>query len=730
MNLGKQFLVFLFLTSCFSLMQSVDAEECSINADDSRTIEYLRTLTIEELTDIKVVLDDVFDVFDGLIKTRKTTIATGVEQSTGHAPSATTVITAQDIEAMGAQDLDEVLETVPGLHVAFFPARYDPIYVIRGIYSDFNPQVLLLINDIPWKGLLTGHRTVVGDGIPINAIKRIEIIRGPGSAVYGADAWAGVINIITKNKQDLPETEFGMRSGSFNTKEIWALHGGHYAGFDASITLEHRDTEGHQEIIEADAQTALDKIYGTQVSLAPGAVNLSRRGTDIRLDVSRNAWQWRVGLRDRDRVGTGAGNSRALDPIGLYAEQQVSSDLSYHHTDFQDWDMTVLLNYLSTGWDVERDIYTYPPGAFAGQYPKGHFSKEVESAERQFGLSLSAFYSGITHHLLRFGAGYSYGKLHDVRTVRNFGIDFETNLPVPTGSDPVLVKPFVREGVRKDNYLFLQDSWKLTTDWDLTAGIRYDDYSDFGSTINPRLALVWQTHPKLTSKLLYGRAFRAPAFFELYATNSPVAQGNPLVEPETLESLELAFNYCITPYLHVESNFFTYKTADTIRYVRASPETVPLAQNVGSQKSFGFEGELRWKMTSKSSLLANYAFVKVTDEFQHDTGNYPRHSGHFRADYLVYPDWYLDVSANWVADRRRVFKDPRPPISDYAIANLTLRYKDVRQGRSNFAFSVRNLFDTDAREPSPGPDASGVISIPYDLPLARRSYFLEWRYQF
>ena len=80
----------------------------------------------------------------------------------------------------------------------------------------------------------------------------------------------------------------------------------------------------------------------------------------------------------------------------------------------------------------------------------------------------------------------------------------------------------------------------LPSDWYLTAGVRHDQYSDFGGTTNPRLALVWDTAYNLTSKLLYGQAFRPPSFSELYNINNPVGQGNPNLKPETNQSVELA----------------------------------------------------------------------------------------------------------------------------------------------------------------------------------------------
>jgi len=99
---------------------------------------------------------------------------------------------------------------------------------------------------------------------------------------------------------------------------------------------------------------------------------------------------------------------------------------------------------------------------------------------------------------------------------------------------------FQPENQRTSHFVFMQDEWAFAENWELTWGLRYDHYSDVGDTTNPRLALVWQAHPELTAKLLYGEAFRAPAFFELYATNNPVALGNPDLEPEKLRSTELA----------------------------------------------------------------------------------------------------------------------------------------------------------------------------------------------
>ncbi|MDM8565733.1 TonB-dependent receptor plug domain-containing protein [Candidatus Halobeggiatoa sp. HSG11] len=246
--------------------------------------------------------DPMADISLGELMNLEVSIATGVKQSVAKAPAVTTVITAKDIESIGATYLDEVLETVQGLHVSRDTILNNPIYTIRGIYSSTNPEVLMLINGISIKKLFFGNRGRVWGGMPVNAISRIEIIRGPGSAVFGADAFSGVINIITKGVEDINGTETGMRVGAFNTQDAWLLHGSQQSGFDIVTMLEYHNTDGHQEIVDMDAQSQFDKKHGTNVSYTPGAISLSRRNLDARFDISRGNWQLRTGYQGRRNV--------------------------------------------------------------------------------------------------------------------------------------------------------------------------------------------------------------------------------------------------------------------------------------------------------------------------------------------------------------------------------------------------------------------------------------------
>jgi iron complex outermembrane receptor protein len=255
-----------------------------------------------------------------------------------------------------------------------------------------------------------------------------------------------------------------------------------------------------------------------------------------------------------------------------------------------------------------------------------------------------------------------------------------------------------------------------------SAGLRYDDYSDVGGTLNPRLALVWQTRPEWTTKLLYGRAFRAPSFNDLYLTDTQ-AQGNPHLKPETINTWELALDYATPSKARWTTNLFYYTVTDKIRYV-SYPNNVLKTENVGQWEGYGFELETHWPIDKTVSLLANYSYQQALDvNSHHDISNYPRQAAYLRVDWSIRPDLQLDWATNWIADRQRPEGDTRSAIADYTTIDLTLRYRSKETGGIELGIGIQNLFDTDAREPV-------NATLPKDWPLAGRSVWGEVRYRF
>ena len=132
---------------------------------------------------------------------------------------------------------------------------------------------------------------MTGTELPIEAIQRVEVIRGPGSALYGADAFAGVINIITKKAKDINGTALGARVGDHSTQSGWGQYGAQWAGWDVATSLQYQHTSGDDgRIVNADAQTVFDSAFGTHASHAPGPLNTRYETLNGHLNLQRKHW--------------------------------------------------------------------------------------------------------------------------------------------------------------------------------------------------------------------------------------------------------------------------------------------------------------------------------------------------------------------------------------------------------------------------------------------------------
>lgn len=654
-------------------------------------------------------------------------IATGSRVAVARAPAVATVITAEDIAAIGATDLDEVLETVPGLHVSRETQLYAPVYGIRGINIGFNPQVLMLINNVPLTTVYTGNRGAGWGGMPVENIARVEVIRGPGSALYGADAFSGVINIITKSAGEINGTRVGARVGSFNTKDGWILHGGQWGPVDVAAYLRTGSTDGARSTVHADAQTAWDALNGTNASLAPGRVYNDRDFLDGMLDLSLDKWRAHFAYRER-KLGSGTGIASALDPTGYSYSQNVSAELNYEHkTVAPNWGVSAQASIMH--YKEFSDAVLFPAGTQlntgGGPFADGMIGNP-DKWEQHGRLSASATYTGFEDHRIRFGLGWEKEEVYRTNEVKNFNPDYT---PIGTGSisdviDVTNTVPFMEPQGRYKRYAYAQDEWSLAADWTLTAGIRHDSYSDFGSTTNPRLALVWDAAYNVTGKLMYGTAFRAPSMSELYAINNPVVRGNPHLSPERIRTIEAALTWQPMSRLQLGVNLFRYEMSDIIRLVNFAYE------NTGHQNGHGMEFEAEWELSKTLRLSGNYAYQESTDEATgEDAGNSPHHHVYARADWRFTPGWSLHSQVNWISKRMRVAGDPRDDLPGYETMDLTLK-TDMGTRAWSFTMSVRNLFDKDVREPSPFDSVGGRVLLPNDFPMPGRSVYAQASYRF
>ena len=673
--------------------------------------------------------EDYFDDFYG--SEEMVEIATGIKTQIYKAPAVASVITANEIENMGATDIDDILETVPGLHVSRHPTNYNPIYIFRGVHSTYNPQVLMLINGIPITNNFLGDRNQVWGGMPVEAIARIEVIRGPGSAVFGADAFSGVINIITKNSKDIRQNELSARIGQQDTQSAWLSFSSEKNELRYSTVIEYYKTEGSDKTITSDGQSFLDGVFGTNATLAPGALSLSTENIDLRSEANYLDFSIRAGYQLRDNVGVGAGLGEALDPTSRQKSERYNIDINYNRQYSKDLQLTSQASYFDTYQEIKNNYIIYPQGAdvgFGSPFPDG-FIGNPENSERQTRLNVSALYSGIDKHTLRLGLGYYYSDLYRTSETKNFGFG-PTGEFIAPGSPLVDVSDtpyvFLRETDRTNKYIFAQDVWSIANDWELTAGIRHDDYSDFGSTTNPRLALVWSASLNMSTKLLYGKAFRAPSYADIGNINNPVALGNPDIKPEEMESIELAFDYHPGDGFGAVWSFYRYNWDDIIQYLPT--ENGNTAQNFGRQKAYGTEFELNWQLSDQISVSGNFSWSDAENDTNGTSVAYvPNQQWFLQLDWKISDTLKLNWRNHLVKDRQRNIGDLRSNIDDYWVSDMTLRWKPT-SSPFELAMIGKNIFDDDAREPTFNNGAA--VNIPNDLPLNGRTLFAELRYTF
>jgi len=637
-------------------------------------------------------------------------LATGTSKPLNLAPSVATVITADDIEAMGAATLDEVLETVPGLHVQPSVGNiFSPIWTIRGIYSQANPQVLLMIDGLPLKLNSNGIRPY-RLRMPVSMISRVEIIRGPGSAMLGADAFAGAINIITKESDEINGTNMGMRGGSFGAYDLWAEHGSAYNGWAVALGAEYAKGAGdNKRIIDKDA------LGSGPPSLAPGPLDTHYETLTSSLTVRKEKFALKLHNTWMMDNGIGPGISNTLNGGKSKTNNYfLLGSLSYQEKNLlQDFDLTATAN--GTFVWLENTFYFFPDNYL-------RMIGQPGVTELNGGLELAADYHHFKDHKFRLLLGMT-NYYSDPFQHKNYGPGIAVQYgPLMDITDTPYV--YMKKQNRRLFYASIQDEWTFARNWELTAGVRYDNYSDFGSEVSPRAAIVWNTTPEVVIKMLYGRAFRSPTFGEMYTQNNPSILGNVNLDAETIDTYELALDYRPTRAVRLGLSLFEYRIKGLIDYVSdPAPATTKTARNARDQKGRGFEIESEWVATEKLRLRANFSYQRSTDS---STGavvpDVPAMKFYANAHWKFMPEWSLDGQYFRIMDRHRATGDMRPKIKDYDSANLTLRKKNILK-HWDFTVAARNLFDKDAREPS-------LPSIPYDYPLEHRSFWAELRYNF
>lgn len=691
-------------------------------------------LPVSGFADVGAEVDRLLSMSMDDVMALKVRISTNTEQTLSRAPSVVTVITAEDMLATGATNLTEVLQSVPGIYVRPNLFGFRPLVTFRGAAST---HTLLMVNGVPMRDLVWSSG-IFWKGLPTHMIERVEIIRGPGSALFGSDASAGVINVITRTAGRIEQDQAGVRAGTFDTQAGWMQYGGHWNGIELGFTAQLSHTDGHDPWIAADGQTARDNalladpVYpGYQsLSYAPGRGHYGWNGQDLRFSAAKGSWRLLADYMGHTSLETGFTGAAVLDPVTQGSDYRFDLGLLYANDTFApNWGVNAELRYRQLGYSSGDGFQERPPNFIcsasdtlcnepltepsAGAYPEGWINRQ-RSAERGATFEVSGLYTGLKKHAIRVGGGYNWEDLHMVEHWVNYGRD-STGAILPAGSPLVDISDsdyaFMPERSRRIGYAYVQDIWSVADDLELTAGLRLDRYSDFGNALNPRLALVWQPTDRVTTKLMYGEAFRAPSFLELYGRTSAFI-ANPDLEPEETRTWDLSFSYAASRRLNMGLGLYRFAQANLITLDGAGK-----FQNAGNSTTHGVELEARWQATEHWHLVGGLSHMNAAMP-RNVNRTVPADKAYLRADWAFMPRWNWNMQATWIGERELAGRGDLP---SYTLVDTTLRYAPRK--RWQLAASLHNVFDVAAHDYTSG-------AVTNNLPLPGRSFFAEVAYRF
>ncbi len=645
------------------------------------------------------------------------TIATRHETPISKAPGIATVITAKQIKQMGFRTLVDILKIVPGFDVSMDNIGTRQI-AVRGFSFGTSERVRILIdghavNDPYWGGAMNNFHDLV-----VENIKRIEVIRGPGSALYGKNAFVGIVNVVTKDTEDIDGFQWTLSGGSFDTQNYNLLLGKEYGDLKISGFFDWFDTEGPSRTVERDA------LFPATFSKSPGRSQNEREKTDLNIKLSYKNLEFKGKYMKKRREGY-IGIEDALNDETMLKDTYAFVELTYNNfTLGERLSMIPKIYfdyyYLDDFHEALPDGYTDP---FRRVYPDG-FQGRIGTKQTTIGFENQFNYDVFDGNRLTFGFQYEWIHQNDVRSSKYTFDPSNSFAPISPPRSFSDTFPFTRDRATRQIWsVYLQNEWSITDDLDLTVGVRHDQFTRFGGTTNPRVGLVWRFIENAHLKFLFGTAFRAPNFREMFLTNQPIINGNTSLDPEKINTYEFEIGYNFTKHISGSLDFFFNRVRDIIKLTPQAGGALQY-QNKGGARIKGVEAEIRADFGEDSYAYANYTYQDAEETTNRNRlPDVPIHKANFGINQKL--GKYVNAHLNtFVTGRRpRESGDTRSDLPSHALVNLTLIGKNMLD-HFEIRGSVFDLFDHKYDDPS----AKG--GVPTDYPQAGRSFMIEMRIEF
>jgi len=699
--------------------------------------------------------------------------ASGIEESLRDAPAAMVVMTAEDIRQRGYTHLAEILADLPGFDALQMGSPQHVMGYQRGYRTPFMQRTLLMINGVV-DNHLWSHAAVISRQYPISGLKRIEVLYGPTSAVYGANAFLGIINLITEDGGSLKDGEvratISTQLGSYHSRGAEAGVQGRQGQWHYNLSA--KTFRSHEAGLNDFAPWGFLTTEQLSNKNTWGAVlGLDNEGVKYG-EYSDPTKDWgvlgEVHFRDftlgviawdtREAYGPYYAADRAQpnvywkhDAQQLYLKHDyhvdstltVKSQLTYHASRLwgnwveaiPDWNENKSANsYLSiSDWNAVNNSWLFK------QDYDYQFSKELRFTG---GLKYERKTLTKAYDLCSYWSGtFCSSDTGDMgKYDQGSGVFYSTDPSVTIAPPTLDSMPADNLAHTRDTGVYLQALWNQDK-WRWLAGVRYDHNSMYGGAINPRLSAIYQWSPDTTFKLLYGKAFQEPSPIQLWGGWIGRA-GNPDLKPEKAENLELIIMHKQKHWLH-DFSLFTAHYKDVIKEE---------AENAGSRNIWG--AEYRGRFSYPNFLFNNapkitgylyYTYTKSLSSITYDQttakwidqtselGDIAPHKINLGIDVPFDHHWHLNLRNNYVSDRilysRNPLREEGKTTKSYIISNITLGY---RQKPFDVSFTIKNALSAEYYYPGGEQADSGDDFTQRSLgfrnslvPAEKRSFWLN-----
>jgi len=522
------------------------------------------------------------------------------EERVSESPGIVDVITAKDIKEFGAKNLYEVLRWATSVYMTGSYLYPRNVTSLRGDLSTHSDNhVLVLINGRPFRDITQGGiNTPIYTAFPIHMIERVEVIRGPGSVLYGTNGYAGVVNVVTKNP-DGPMLHAAVLGGSHGLQQ-YSLSGG--TGSEASAVYggaTHTRQKGWPfSAISEDPPGPRGPESGTTLY---GEDNVGFFGMYRNGGLSANVF-----LADASQEHFGPS---PVWPSAALEADRVFLDLGYRFGSCEH-------HYLDVHF-----TYNYEEAVFSQDPPPPGFVPPLSTVTPSHSLLLEATY----HTRLTQRMDMLVGGIADIHRGK------------VSAGDNALV--FVPEFDEVWYGVYLQLDYHPTEWLTLVGGMQGHLPGEIAGGLVPRAAAIVSITDNWTGKFLYGQAFRSPYQIERSIVVPPILLGNPNLSPETVQTFDAQIAYHTDTY-RLAATYFHSDYFNLITRVGAFPATY---ENTGTMQFQGVELENEWRISDRLRWQGSVTYQDNVRDGVHDTTHTPNWMAKMGVAYSTDNGWTVGV---------------------------------------------------------------------------------------